>query len=133
MSARNISAMAMEWWEYVQRHAGRDTQNKDIAAAVGCHPSQISRWAQGEQPRATSVVSFARAYNRPPVEALIAAGYLELDEVAGAVQIQTSPHDLSSEELAAEFVRRSRLQTMTPEEETPKWRGPGPRKDATPP
>lgn len=101
-------ASTPSWWEYVQHHAGRDTPYKDIAAAVSIHPSRITGWAKGEPPSAESAVAFARAYLRPPVEALIAADYLDVGEVDGVVQLAPPLRDLKSEDLAAELLRRTR-------------------------
>jgi transcriptional regulator with XRE-family HTH domain len=63
------------WWEYVVRVAGKNATQKDIAQATGLDPASVSRWKTGTA-RADLAVQFARAYHRPPVESLIAAGYL---------------------------------------------------------
>jgi hypothetical protein len=53
---------------------------------------------QGRQPRRQ-----ARHYQRPPVEALIAAGYLNEDEAAGIAKLDVSVRDMSSDALALEI------------------------------
>ena len=74
----------MTWWRYVVAVTGAATQ-KDIASATGIDQSSISRWQRGANtPRAEAVVAFARAYDRSPVEALVAAGYLSSDETGVA-------------------------------------------------
>jgi transcriptional regulator with XRE-family HTH domain len=84
----------MTWWRYVVTVTGEATQ-KDIASATGIDQSSISRWQRGTStPRAEAVVAFARAYERSPVEALVAAGYLSSSEI-GVVELTTLTGDLS--------------------------------------
>ena len=84
----------MTWWRYVVAVTGAATQ-KDIASATGIDQSSISRWQRGANtPRAEAVVAFARAYDRSPVEALVAAGYLSSDET-GVAELTTLTGDLS--------------------------------------
>jgi transcriptional regulator with XRE-family HTH domain len=96
------------WWRYVITVAGNAAQ-KDIAAATGIDQSSISRWQRAANtPRAEAVVTFARAYGRSPVEALVAAGYLSSDEL-GVVELTTLTGDLtgiSIDSLLSELRRR---------------------------
>ena len=82
---------------------------KDIAAATGIDQSSISRWQRGtNRPRAEAVVTFARAFHRSPVEALVAAEYLTSDEL-GVVELTTLTGDLRSasvDSLLSELRRR---------------------------
>jgi transcriptional regulator with XRE-family HTH domain len=98
----------MTWWRYVVTVTGEATQ-KDIASATGIDQSSISRWQRGTStPRAEAVVAFARAYERSPVEALVAAGYLSSSEI-GMVELTTMTGDLggaSIESLASEIRAR---------------------------
>jgi len=83
----------MTWWRYVVAVTGAATQ-KDIASATGIDQSSISRWQRGANtPRAEAVVAFARAYDRSPVEALVAAGYLSSDET-GVAELITLTGDV---------------------------------------
>lgn len=93
------------FWEYVVRITAYG-QNRDIASLVGVDPSAISRWKAGDQPRFQSVVAFARAYQRPTIEALIAAGYLEITDAFASVDIRRSLSDVSDDELWREVHRR---------------------------
>lgn len=73
--------------------------------------SAVSRWRNKpeDRPRAETVVAFARAYSRPAVEALVAAGYLTEADIAimGAVQIARSTiADVPNAELIEEMQRR---------------------------
>jgi|SRR5689334_1232476 len=96
------------WWDYVLTVTGSSAQ-KEIAEATGIDQSSISRWQRGTTtPRAEAVVAFARAYGRSPVEALVAAGYLESDEL-GVVELTTITGDLSRvsvDSLLSELRRR---------------------------
>jgi transcriptional regulator with XRE-family HTH domain len=94
--------MPETWWEYVIRIAGTSAQ-KEIAAAAGVDPSQVSRWSNGHNPDAKRVVHFARTYKRPPVEALIAAQYLNEDEAAGIAHLTISVRDMAPDALASEI------------------------------
>lgn len=71
--------MAQRWWEYVQRVTRGATQS-EIARRLGLGQTSISRWQRGE-PRPENVRAFAKAYNRPVTEAMIAAGYMEPEDV----------------------------------------------------
>lgn len=93
--------MAETWWEYATTVAGESRQ--DIAAAAGVDPSQVSRWSKGENPNAKAVVAFARHHSRPPIEALIAAGYLAPSDIGGVVTVRPSRSSLSTPELLAEI------------------------------
>ena len=96
------------WWQYVLTVSGNAAQ-REIAEATGIDQSSISRWQRGTTtPRAEAVVAFARAYGRSPVEALVAAGYLESDEL-GVVELTTLTGDLSAvsvDSLLSELRRR---------------------------
>lgn len=100
--------MTESWWEYVQR-ASSAAPNRDIAARSRLDASAISRWKKrGEQPTAHSVVAFARGYNRPAIEAMIAAGYLTDADlvIMGAVPLVRSIKDVPDSEFVAELQRR---------------------------
>lgn len=100
--------MSESWWDYVQRITGRAQQN-EIADATGVEQSSISRWKLGKtRPKADAVVAVARAYNRAPVEALVAAGYLKEDEVSGVIEITASLDDLPEQDLLDAIRRRFR-------------------------
>lgn len=104
-----IYACAMNnptWWAYVKHLSGPDAPVQKIADAAGVSGPQVSRWKTGENaPRAEAVIRFARAYDRPPLEALVAAGFVTPAE-ARATTIEVS-RPLSNAELVDEI--RSRL------------------------
>lgn len=96
------------WAEYVRRVTRSMTQTQ-IAEKTGVAQTAIGRWLRGETgaPRAESVVAFARAVGKPPVEALIAAGYLHPDEVAATASVQSSVREFTTDELLNEVRRRT--------------------------
>jgi transcriptional regulator with XRE-family HTH domain len=94
--------MPETWWEYVTRIAD-GCSRQDIATAAGVDSSQVSRWSTGQIPRGRHVIQFARTYKRPPVEALIAAQYLDEDEAADIVALTMSVRDLPADALVSEI------------------------------
>jgi transcriptional regulator with XRE-family HTH domain len=67
----------------------------------------VYNWLQGKtRPKAETVITVARVFGRPPVEALLAAAYLRDEELDQAVEVRVSPRDLPAEEIAAEVHRR---------------------------
>lgn len=100
--------MAVELWsEYVRRVAGTYTQIQ-IAEKTGLAQSSVGAWLRGQPgvPRAESVITFARAYNQSPIEALVAAGYIS-DGEAGTTA-RTPLAQYTSDELFDELKGRSR-------------------------
>lgn len=101
--------MALEQWsQYVRRITGKSTQ-MDIAAKTGIAQTNIGRWLRGAPgaPKVESVVALARAFNQPPVEALVAAGYLTAQEAGmKARNIRPSLRDFTEAELLDELRRR---------------------------
>lgn len=97
---------AETWPEYLRRVAGAQSQAL-IAEYLGAGRLSVCNWLQGKtRPKAETVIRVARAYGRSPVEALLAAGYLTVDEVEGPLEIRVSPRELSGLALAAEVHRR---------------------------
>src|SRR5882762_2010399 len=93
------------WWAYVIR-VTKNAPQKVIAEKAGVDGSSISRWKEGVTPKGEAVVAFARAYKRPPIEALIAARYIEPDEVGGAIEISISMGEVSDAALLEELASR---------------------------
>lgn len=79
----------------------------EIAALAGVDQTGVSRWLSGSSvPRVESAIRFARGLGRPPVEALVAAGYLTRAEAGLSPDMQISVRALSTEDLLAEIRRR---------------------------
>ncbi|AVI03672.1 immunity repressor [Gordonia phage Confidence] len=94
------------WWSYFKRIAGTET-GRVIAEAAQVSEPQVSRWKTGKnRPDAEALITFARHFGRPPVEAIVAAGYLNADEVGAVVDITRPVGDLANNELLAEVHRR---------------------------
>ena len=68
------------WWDYVEQVAGGDTLS-EMARRTGISSTTIPRWRRtSRRVDAGDVIAFARAYGRPPLEALVVAGYLTPEE-----------------------------------------------------
>lgn len=94
------------WAEYVARIASGVPRDV-VAKAVGIHPSGIGRWLRSQNaPSVEKVVAFARGVKKPPVEALVHAGYLEPDEADAVIEVYQSVKALTDEELLAELTER---------------------------
>lgn len=105
----SIRAMGRETWAEYVRRVTRSMSQSEIAERSGVAQTAIGRWLRGDTgaPRAESVVAFARAVDKPAVEALIAAGYLEPGDAAEAAAIHSSLRDFSTDELLEELRRRT--------------------------
>lgn len=86
----------MTWWAYVQ-HVTSGAPQITIAKKTDINGSTISRWRTSE-PQPANVVTFAKAYGRPVLEAFVAAGFLS-EEDAGAQLVITRHTDPSDDEL----------------------------------
>jgi transcriptional regulator with XRE-family HTH domain len=98
-----------DWSEYVRRIVG-DLNQLEIAAKTGLAQTNIGRWLRGipQAPKVESVVAFARAFNQPPVEALVAAGYITAEEAGvKARKTRTPLREYSQVELLDELLRRT--------------------------
>jgi transcriptional regulator with XRE-family HTH domain len=70
----------VSWETFVRDTIGTD-QQKVAADKAGLDQSAISRWLKSGTPgRVENVVKFARGYNRPVLEAFVAAGFLTEEE-----------------------------------------------------
>ena len=99
--------MPMESWSaYVRRIAGGLTQEK-IAERTGLAQTNVGRWLRAAPgaPKAESVIVFARAFGQPPIEALIAAGYLDAADAATGARTELSEY--SRKELLEHLIVRS--------------------------
>lgn len=99
-----------DWWEYVGR-VSRGARTIDIAEQTRISAATISRWnpeskGGASRPDADNVVVFARAYERSPLEALIAAGYLKAEEIGQPVEFAGSLSDVSDTILVSELANR---------------------------
>jgi transcriptional regulator with XRE-family HTH domain len=122
------------WADYVRAVMGRES-GRSLAARLGQSESAISRWKNGAVvPGAREAVAFARAYDRDPVEALIAADYLTAEDVGRPVEVHRTLQlmDYTDLELAEEMLHRVSTQprehellTSELDEEHPAMQVPG--------
>lgn len=95
----------MSWSKYVTGVAPNAPQ-KEVAAAAKVDGSTVSRWKSGLAPKPENVAAFARAYNRPVLEAFVAAGFLTREEAGEKPSGRPRMADLSNDELLAEISKR---------------------------
>lgn len=94
------------WPEYLRRITAGQTQSQ-IAERVGVGRLSVCHWMHGKtRPKPETAIAVARVYDRSPIEALLAAGYLRAAEVRLPIETRPSPQGLSAEQLAAEVRRR---------------------------
>lgn len=105
---------AHETWPSYVRRITTGLDRKQIAAAADMDVSGVSRWMRGtSKPSIEKVISFARGLRHSPVEALVAAGYLNEGDLNGTVQIMQSLSELSDDALMDEL--RVRLRARAPQ------------------
>lgn len=98
--------MTETWPEYLRRIAAGQTQAQ-IAESIGIARLSVCNWLQGKtRPKPETAILVARVYERSPIEALLAAAYLDPAEVRLPIETRNSPRDLPAEEVAAEVRRR---------------------------
>lgn len=98
--------MIETWPEYLRRITTGHTQ-AEIAERVGVGRLSVCNWFNGKtRPKAETAIAVARVYQRPPIEALLAAAYLDHNEVDGPVQLSFSPRQLAATDIGAEVLRR---------------------------
>lgn len=93
----------MSWWEYVEQISGGISQSA-IGERMGMSQSAVGRW-KTSSPTPAAVAGFARAFNRPVLEAFVAAGFLT-EEEARLTQVPADLTAVESDLLLAEIRRR---------------------------
>lgn len=86
--------MTETWPEYLRRITDGQTQTQ-IAERIGIARLPVGNWLHGKtRPKAETAIAVAQTYQRPPVEALLAAAYLEPGgDPRGAVAVPASVPD----------------------------------------
>ena len=98
--------MTETWPEYLRRITGGQTQSQ-IAQQIGIGRLSVCHWLHGKtRPKAETVITVAQAYRRSPIEALLAASYLQADELDQPFELITSLRALPAEDIANEVCRR---------------------------
>lgn len=67
------------WWEYVAS-ALNGMSALEAGRKAGFDSSAFTRWKKGARPDVDFVVKFARAFDLPVVQALVAAGFITDEE-----------------------------------------------------
>lgn len=100
--------MGNDWGTYL-RTITKGSSGAEVARKLGVSASKVSYWKRGDRPPTISeAIMVSRSYGRPPLEGLIAAGYLAADEVPE--QVTVTPPALggfTDAELADELLRRA--------------------------
>lgn len=84
----------------MQKVTGGATQTA-IAERTGIAQSSVNRW-KSVIPKSENVIAFAKAYRRPPLEALMQAGLVSDEDI----ELTSAPRDyseLTAEELVIEM------------------------------
>jgi transcriptional regulator with XRE-family HTH domain len=116
--------MTENWPEYLRRITAGQTQSQ-IAERTGIGRLSVCHWVHGKtNPKPETAIAVARVYDRSPIEALLAAGYLNAAEVRLPIERRCSPRDLAAEEIVAEVRRRLiDLERQTPTDNQLKHHG----------
>lgn len=93
------------WLSYLRQTAGDDSA-ATIAKKCDISRSTVSRWMHGSIPSPIEAINFARAYNQPPTQALVVAGYLSPSETGLETVRFISVQELSDAALLQEIERR---------------------------
>lgn len=98
----------MTWADYLTRHTNGEV-GRVTAQRLGVTESNVSRWKKGGQtPDVRHVVTFARLYGRPVLEALVEADFITAEEAGEQLIGRPSLEDFSDEQLLDELRRRFR-------------------------
>lgn len=100
------------WWDYVQQVA-KGAKQAEIAEKAGVNQVTVSRWKKGaDSARPENVAAFARAYDRPVLEAFVAAGFLTAEEANVRPDTVQALSDLDDDALIGEVARRLKVRVM---------------------
>lgn len=94
----------MSWWEYVERISAGMSQAA-VGERMGMTQSAVNRWRHSE-PKPATVRAFAEAFNRPVLEAFVAAGFLT-EEDAGLREVPADLSQVDTDLLLTELRRRT--------------------------
>ena len=105
----NAASVTPGWLPYLRTLAGEAASQTAISERTGVDLSTVNRWFMRRQPpSARTVVQVAHAYEVNPIEALIAAGYLDRGDLDLPPAPAVSPRDFSLDDLMFEISRRAR-------------------------
>lgn len=88
----------LNWVAFLDRLPGNPS-DRAIAQSIGISHSAISRWRnEGQDPRPAQAVAIARHFGLHPLNALVAAGFLTLDDIDALFEGKQSIEVLSVDE-----------------------------------
>lgn len=93
----------MSWWTYVTEKSGGATQT-EIAERTGLTQPTVNRW-RTSKPKVDNVIAFARAYDRPVLEAFVAAELISKED-AEITEVAADLAEVPTDDLLAEIRRR---------------------------
>jgi hypothetical protein len=91
--------------EYLEERLARRVPNEELAVVLGVSLSTVKRRTLDGWP-AEDVIRISRALDIPPVEVLVACGYLTAEEVEEAAAGTAALSTFTDVELAREILRR---------------------------
>lgn len=96
------------WDAYIRTFIEPGERQVDVAQRTGIDQTTVSRWLNGERRSLTSqsVAKFARAYDRPVLEAFVVAGFLTAEEAGLTFSDLVDLSRVSDRDLLAELRRR---------------------------
>lgn len=99
----------MTWRQYLETLTAGESASA-VARRIGVDQSTVSRWRRGTTGGVTAerAAELARAYGRPVLEALVAAGFLSPDEAGTAPAPRPTLEPFSDHDLAAALEGRLR-------------------------
>ena len=98
--------MSETWPEYLRRITRGQTQAQ-IAQQIGVGRLSVHNWLHGRtRPKAETAITVAQVYQRSPLEALLAAAYLEPGDLGDAVAVPMSLRDVPAQAITEEVRRR---------------------------
>lgn len=113
----NVSRMSkkLTWVDFLNRLPGKPS-DRAIAAAAGVSHSAVSRWRDGQPPKPGQASAVAAKFGLHPLNGLVAAGYMTLDDVDAlftgkqTIEVQ-SIDDMSTLEIVEYLAFRLRANT----------------------
>ncbi|GGD76708.1 helix-turn-helix domain-containing protein [Microbacterium murale] len=101
--------MAHSWSTYLNEITQHAT-GSSVARRLNVSGSKVGYWRRGDRPPTPSEAAHvARTYGRSPLEGLVAAGYLAVDDISDDISIvYPALADYSDVELVEEMLRRAK-------------------------
>lgn len=99
---------------WISSVTGDDSSNREIALTINMPVTTFHRKWKNDDFGPEDAIAIARAYNRSPIEALVAQGSLTVEEASRAER-GYSIREFTTLELSQELLRRVESQTQNPD------------------